>query len=55
MRKKIRDKVDEVHKQLCKFLVSNFDYRLILLPPFETSEMVESIRERYHPEQPDKC
>ena len=34
----MRNKVDEVHQQFCKFLVTNFD--LILFPTFETSQMV---------------
>ena len=38
LKKRLRNKVDEVHKQLCKFIVTNFD--LILLPTFETSQMV---------------
>lgn len=38
VRKKIRNLVDEVHKKLTKWLVSN--YETILLPKFETSDMV---------------
>src|SRR5690606_16092608 len=38
VRKKIRNLVDEVHKKLTKWLVSN--YETILLPNFETSDMV---------------
>jgi len=38
IRKKIRNLVDEVHKKLTKWLVSN--YETILLPKFETSSMV---------------
>ena len=37
MRIRLRNRVDEVHKQLVRFLVTNYD--LILLPSFETSQM----------------
>jgi putative transposase len=38
MRKTIRQLIDELHHKTARFLVSNFD--VILLPTFETSEMV---------------
>lgn len=38
IRKKIRNLVDELHKKLTKWLVSS--YETVLLPKFETSEMV---------------
>ena len=38
IRQKIRNLVDEMHKQLAKWLCENF--RAILLPKFETSKMV---------------
>ena len=41
MRIRLRNRVDEVHKQLVKFLVINYD--LILLPSFETSQMVGKV------------
>ena len=41
MRIRLQNRVDEVHKQLAKFLVINYD--LILLPSFETSQMVVKV------------
>lgn len=38
VRKQLRNKVDEVHKQLVRFLTSQYD--LILLPKFEVSQMI---------------
>lgn len=38
IRRKIKDLVTEVHRKLAKFLVEN--YRLVLLPKFETKQMV---------------
>jgi putative transposase len=38
MRVKIRDLIDEAHKQIAHYLTRN--YRLIFLPTFETSDMV---------------
>lgn len=38
MRQRIRNLVDEMHKKVARYLVDNFD--IILLPTFETSEMV---------------
>ncbi len=38
MRWRIRDLIDELHKQAARWLVDNYD--VILLPTFETSEMV---------------
>lgn len=38
MKWKIRDLIDELHHKAANFLVKNFD--LLLLPTFETSEMV---------------
>ena len=38
MRWRIRDLIDELHKQTARWLVDNYD--VILLPTFETSEMV---------------
>jgi putative transposase len=38
IRRKIRNLIDEVHHKLARFLVDNYD--VILLPTFETSEMV---------------
>lgn len=40
----IRDKVDEAHKKVAHFLVTRFD--VILLPTFETSEMVSKLRSK---------
>jgi putative transposase len=37
IRNKIRNLVDECHKQVANYLVSN--YKILLLPSFETSEM----------------
>ena len=42
--KKIRNLVDEIHKKLTKWLVDN--YETILLPKFETSEMVTRAQRR---------
>lgn len=39
LRNKIRNLVDECHKQVANYLVSN--YKMILLPSFETSEMTK--------------
>ena len=39
MRVRITNLIDELHHQAARFLVDNFD--LILLPTFETSEMVQ--------------
>ena len=44
MRLKIENLVQELHRQTARFLVDNFD--VILLPGFETSEMVERDRRR---------
>ena len=44
IRKKIRNLVDEVHKKLTKWLVSN--YETVLLPKFETSQMVTRAQRR---------
>ena len=44
MRLKIENLVQELHRQAARFLVDNFD--VILLPGFETSEMVERGRRR---------
>ena len=44
MRLKIENLVQELHRQTARFLVDNFD--VILLPGFETSEMVERGRRR---------
>ena len=44
IRRKIRNLVDEVHKKLTKWLVSN--YETILLPKFETSQMVTRAKRR---------
>lgn len=44
IRQKIRNLVDEVHKKLTKWLVSN--YETILLPKFETSQMVTRAKRR---------
>ena len=41
MRIRLRNRVVEVHKQLIKFLVINYD--LVLLPSFETSQMVVKV------------
>ena len=41
LRKKIRNLVDEVHKQLAKFLAYNYD--VVFLPKFETSQMIRKI------------
>lgn len=41
--KKIRNLVDELHKKLVKWLVLN--YRLVLLPRFETQDMVKKFDE----------
>src|SRR3989338_4379727 len=38
MQVRLRNRINEVHKQLVKFLVTNYD--LILLPSFNTSQMV---------------
>ena len=38
LRCRIRDLIDELHKQVARWLVDNYD--VILLPTFETSEMV---------------
>lgn len=38
IRRKIRNLIDELHHKLARFLVDNYD--IILLPTFETSEMV---------------
>lgn len=45
-RERIRCLVDEVHKQLAKFLVTEFD--LILLPKFETSRMIRKLDRKIH-------
>ena len=44
MRIRIENLVQELHKQAARFLVNSFD--VILLPTFETSEMVELSRRR---------
>ncbi len=44
MRLRIENLVQELHRQAARFLVNNFD--AILLPTFETSEMVERGRRR---------
>ena len=44
MRLRIESLVQELHRQAARFLVNNFD--VILLPTFETSEMVEHGRRR---------
>ena len=44
MRLRIENLVAELHRQAARFLVNNFD--VILLPTFETSEMVEHGRRR---------
>ena len=44
MRLRIENLVQELHRQAARFLVNNFD--VILLPGFETSEMVERGRRR---------
>ena len=44
MRIRIENLVQELHRQAARFLVDNFD--VILLPTFETSEMVERGRRR---------
>lgn len=44
IRQKIRNLVDELHKKLTKWLVSN--YETILLPKFETSNMVTRAQRR---------
>jgi len=38
LRRRIRNLVDEVHKQLAKFLATNYD--LVIIPKFETSQMI---------------
>ena len=44
MRVRIENLVSELHRKAARFLVDNFD--VILLPTFETSEMVERGRRR---------
>jgi putative transposase len=44
MRVKIRDLIDEVHKQVAHYLTRN--YCLIFLPTFETSDMVAKVRRK---------
>ena len=44
MRTKIRDLVDELHKQVSCYLTEN--YRVIFLPTFETSQMVAKVRRK---------
>ena len=44
MRWKIRDLVDELHHKIAYFLVTRFD--VILLPTFETSQMVSKLRSK---------
>ena len=44
MRIRIENLIQELHRQAARFLVRNFD--VILLPTFETSEMVERGRRR---------
>ncbi|WP_232731805.1 RNA-guided endonuclease InsQ/TnpB family protein [Kamptonema formosum] len=44
MRGKIRDLVDETHKQIAHYLTRN--YRLIFLPTFETSNMVAKAKRK---------
>ena len=44
MRIRIENLISELHRQAARFLVGNFD--VILLPTFETSEMVERGRRR---------
>lgn len=46
MRVRIENLISELHRQTARFLVKNFD--VILLPIFETSEMVERGRRRIH-------
>ena len=41
LRKKIRNTIDEVHKQLAKYLVYNYD--VVFLPKFETSQMIRKV------------
>ena len=41
LRRKIRRLIDEVHKQLAKYLASNYD--VVFLPKFETSLMILKI------------
>lgn len=44
MRAKIRDLIDEAHKQITCYLTDN--YRIIFLPTFETSQMVAKARRK---------
>jgi putative transposase len=44
MRVKIRNLVDEAHKQIAHYLTRN--YRLIFLPTFETSDMVAKVKRK---------
>ena len=44
MRWRMRDLIDELHKQVARWLVDNYD--VILLPTFETSEMVQRGKRR---------
>ncbi|MBW4491622.1 MAG: transposase [Oscillatoria princeps RMCB-10] len=44
MRGKIRDLIDEAHKQIAHYLTRN--YRLIFLPTFETSDMVAKAKRK---------
>nr|WP_232731905.1 RNA-guided endonuclease TnpB family protein [Oscillatoria sp. PCC 10802] len=44
MRGKIRDLIDEAHKQIAHYLIRN--YRLIFLPAFETSGMVARAKQK---------
>ena len=44
MRNKIRNLIDEAHKQIAHYLTSN--YRVIFLPTFETSQMVAKSRRK---------
>lgn len=44
MRNKIRNLIDEAHKQIVHYLTDN--YRVIFLPTFETSQMVAKVRRK---------
>ena len=49
IRCRIRDLIDELHKQVSRWLVDNYD--VILLPTFETSELVMRGKRRLIPDQ----
>lgn len=44
LRRKIKNLIDELHKKIAYFLVTNFE--IVLIPTFETSQMVTKLRSK---------